>query len=68
MGRRTLDISGQQFGGLTAISPDGRDKSNHMAWLCICRCGRKTVVRSAHLRRGEAKSCGKVSCGRESNA
>jgi hypothetical protein len=68
MSRRSIDLAGQSFGALTAIRPDGRDKSNHMNWECACVCGRTTVARSAHLRRGEVKSCGKRSHGRDANA
>lgn len=53
MDKRTIDISGQQFGRLTAIAYVGKKK-----WRCVCTCGKETVVRGAMLRNGSVKSCG----------
>ena len=58
MANRITDISGQKFGRLTAIKPDGRYKSGNVRWLCRCECGNYTHSDSFRLRKGEAKSCG----------
>ena len=53
-----IDITGQRFGRLTAIRPEGKDINNNFKWLCNCDCGNATVVVSVDLRRGKSKSCG----------
>lgn len=55
-----LDLSGLQFGRLTAIKDVGR-RHGRVLWLCVCACGNKTEVTSAHLKRGETRSCGCIS-------
>ena len=54
---KVIDLSGQKFGRLTAISAtldcDGRKE-----WLCRCDCGNTKVVPSIRLRIGKTKSCG----------
>jgi hypothetical protein len=62
--RAVIDLAGQTFGALTVTTKAGSDKSTHMNWNAVCTCGRKTVVRGAHLRRGQTRSCGKISCGK----
>lgn len=52
------DLSGQVFGRLTAISYDGKDKSRHSKWSCICECGNELVVLGTNLLKGNTKSCG----------
>jgi hypothetical protein len=52
-----LDITNQRFGRLVALQPTGRDQSGWW-WLCICDCGKQTVVRGVVLRRNDTKSCG----------
>lgn len=55
--KQPLELTGQRFGKLTALRRAenvGRDT----AWLCRCDCGAETVVRTAYLRRGKARSCG----------
>lgn len=59
MGRRSIDISGQKFGMLTAIKPIGKDKRNNVIWECRCECGRRKDVITGNLRRGKVKSCGR---------
>lgn len=51
------DLSGQQFGELTAIRDVGSKKYRRM-WECKCSCGQVVVVSSNHLKRGNTKSCG----------
>ena len=50
---RTLDITGQTFGRLTAIEKDLDGK-----WLCSCECGNFVAVKVAALNNGNTKSCG----------
>lgn len=49
---RTIDLSGQNFGRLTAIK---RIKSK---WLCRCLCGNFCNVSTVSLRNGHTTSCG----------
>ena len=55
--RQKLDLTGQRYGKLTVLRPaeniDGRT-----AWVCLCDCGRETVVRTGNLRTGTTKACG----------
>lgn len=47
------DLSGQRFGTLTPIRPDG------IAWLCRCDCGESRTASVGELRRtGDANTCG----------
>ena len=52
---RTLDLTGQRFGRLVAVSKeDGRR-------LCRCDCGEVKRVVTGHLRDGLIRSCGCLS-------
>ena len=62
-----LNLSGQQFGRLTAIRPlTKRNSQNHIMWLCQCQCGKKASVSGADLQSLKTRSCGcyrrEVSC------
>ena len=48
-----IDITGQQFGKLTALDYIGSGK-----WRCSCDCGNETIIRGANLKNGHCKSCG----------
>lgn len=52
---RLIDLTGQIFGRLIAITPYG---SNTGKWNCRCACGNHTVVIGNNLRRGHTTSCG----------
>ncbi len=54
---RCRDLSGQQFGRLTAMSP-GRTAYDKPAWHCICSCGGRALVDSRALLGGGSTSCG----------
>lgn len=58
MGRKTIDLTGQKFGRLTAIERAGTDKKGCVKWLCHCDCGSTTITRGVCLRNGKALSCG----------
>lgn len=54
---RAEDLTGRRFGRLVVVervSNIGKDR----AWSCQCDCGKKTVVRSRHLKHGCVVSCG----------
>ena len=60
---RSLDITGQRFGKLTAIRSTEKRINRNVIWECLCDCGKKTEVTANHLRSG-TKSCG---CNRITN-
>lgn len=51
-----IDRSGQTFGKLTVVSVAQRGKV--VRWLCMCDCGKETIVRSKCLVTGNVRSCG----------
>jgi len=53
---RLVDVSGHQFGRLTAISHVTGTRP--AKFLCRCECGRERIVEGARLRNGITKSCG----------
>lgn len=55
---RRLDLTGNKFGNLTPIKNVGRDTHNNALWLCVCECGRESVVVARDLKSGHTKSCG----------
>lgn len=65
-----MDIAGQKFGRLTAVSDVGKDGHRQRLWLCVCDCGKETVVPIRQLRHGNTRSCGclKREMSRERNA
>lgn len=50
--------TGKKYGRLTAVKDVGRDKFRNRLWLCVCECGRETIVTSTQLCRGKTRSCG----------
>ena len=52
-----IDIAGQRFGRLVAISQNGR-RNGCVAWLCRCDCGNEKTINGHMLRSGDCKSCG----------
>lgn len=52
------DISGMQFGKITAISHVDTDRFGKTRWSCICECGSLKIISSYHLVSGKTKSCG----------
>ena len=52
-----LDITGQTFGYLTAISK-AKSRSGKTYWLCQCnKCGKFKEIQTCHLKNGAIKSC-----------
>jgi hypothetical protein len=58
-GPRPRDLTGQRFGRLTALAPEGGvDADGRILWRCRCDCGGSTVVAGRWLTRNESRSCG----------
>jgi len=56
---RYKDLTGQQFGRLTALEPvKPDDKCKQYKWICRCECGGRAKVRSGDLTSGHTLSCG----------
>lgn len=58
---KVIDVAGQKFGRLTAISNLGRvqyPRTRSYFWLCKCDCGNESVVGVSQLRDGSSLSCG----------
>lgn len=58
---RLIDLTGQKFGRLTALSlvpKEERPNQKYAYWLCKCDCGTEKMVESYHLRKGQIQSCG----------
>ena len=51
-------LIGEKFNSLTVIGFDHYDDSRKDYWLCLCDCGKKTVVQGHNLKSGAVKSCG----------
>ena len=60
--KKIIDLTGQRFGNLVAIStvPHG-NKPHNAHWLCKCDCGAKLIVRSDNLKMGHSTRCSR--CG-----
>jgi hypothetical protein len=51
--------SGQIFGLLTLLHPEGKNKSDGgTKWKCQCSCGNTTIVPQSRLKTNRVKSCG----------
>jgi hypothetical protein len=57
-GRPTLDLTGQRFGKLVAVSCLGM-VNGYRKWACDCDCGRRDVlIKQGNLTGGNTRSCG----------
>lgn len=54
---KALDITGQRFGRLVAISK-APSRSGKTYWLCQCDCGNQKEIQTNHLIKGQIQSCG----------
>jgi hypothetical protein len=46
------------FGRLLVLASNGKNKQGAVVWLCQCKCGKHTNVRTALLTSGHTQSCG----------
>lgn len=56
--RAITDLTGRQFERLTVIRLGSRTPSGKLRWVCLCSCGKETLVDSYSLTREKTKSCG----------
>lgn len=54
-GPARIDLTGQRFGKLTVSGP--ARSAGRAKWLCICDCGKQSIVRSDVLRAGLKRDC-----------
>jgi hypothetical protein len=54
---KLINELGNKYGALTVIEI-AKDKNGRTAWLCVCDCGNKKIVRGPDLRKGRITSCG----------
>jgi hypothetical protein len=57
-GRNALDIAGQKFNYLLAVSKTGERSGKHVVWEFLCDCGRNHRSTATDVKRGTTKSCG----------
>ena len=55
---RSIDLTGQKFGLLTALYSYRREGFSDKYWHCKCDCGNEWDVRTTDLRNGHTTSCG----------
>ena len=55
---KAKDLSGMQFGYLTAIEPTGEKREKGHIWRCVCRCGTEVECLANNLLKGNTTSCG----------
>ena len=53
---KLADIVGHQFNYLKVLERHGGNKN--ATWLCLCECGKTTIVSTCHLKSNHTKSCG----------
>jgi hypothetical protein len=52
------DMVGRMYGRLTVVRREGNDSSGGTRWLCVCSCGKNTIVSYGNLEVGGTRSCG----------
>lgn len=58
---KLIDLTGQRFGRLVVLERAGT-KCGMATWICLCDCGKKTIVIGTNLRKSNGtKSCGCIS-------
>lgn len=55
---RAKDLTGQQFGFLTALEATGEKHRRDLVWRCRCKCGNEIDLPATRLLTGNTLSCG----------
>lgn len=53
-----IDMAGQRYERLIALSYEDRDRSGHALWRFACDCGSEVIVVGKNVRTGVTSSCG----------
>ena len=51
------DLTGKVFGQLTVLNRTDNAEDGHSRWVCLCSCGKETIVQSNNLK-SKTQSCG----------
>lgn len=54
---KLINMDGSKWGKLTVIAR-ADNLNGQGAWVCLCECGERSVVRGHALRNGTIRSCG----------
>lgn len=54
---KKINLTGQRFGRLCVQTEAGK-RGKHLVWVCLCDCGKQTIVSTTALRQGKQLSCG----------
>lgn len=57
-GRLVRELDGQRFGRWCVVRRVENSAAGRTRWLCVCDCGRESVVAGCHLVSGATVSCG----------
>lgn len=55
------DLVGKKFGMLTVTGYAEKRNNKVHYWICVCECGKMTMVRQDYLKSGKTQSCGCLS-------
>lgn len=61
MGRSRLNLTGNKYGKLTVVGPNGISNEGHTLWDCICECGKWLLISCNSLTSSGTKSCRRCS-------
>lgn len=64
MMRRLMDRTGDRYGKLKVLGLSEWKPRGQSRWLCLCDCGKSTVVSGSNLIGGQVRSCGCLPRGR----
>lgn len=53
-----IDMTGKTIGRLTVIKRAENNRHKQAMWLCLCSCGKPTIVNGQILRENRTRSCG----------
>lgn len=61
-----IDLSNRKFGMLKVIERVENGKDGATRYLCECKCGKRKIIRSKHLKSGAIQDCGCMKSARTS--
>ena len=54
------NLTGKEFGHWTVLEEAPRSSSGKRVWVCVCSCGKKSLVEQGNLTTGKSSKC--ISC------